>query len=1178
MKHITMKNKVMNVSENINKEEISMKNTIIKEDAVMKGLFMNYMKENGYLMTTSDILGALSKAEGFKSRGSKNFAAVLEGLRKGHSLLAILRDPSIVGVNKNMHHYFEKFVKNHKLANRVYVPTRKGVLVPFATIEKMELRDNKVFSTIDYSEVNTDSYKEVSESYLSEMLAGKEELIEFSRNGKVYKKRVMLPMKYVFFIDLYLDLPEEEEAYSEEDIKLIELRKKLVEEGFYYYDEHGEERHAYFFMQTASQARTLEGMFIDKDFMDPVSALKLLGNELIAFAKNKDGKYVMDVTKMLSRPGLAGTNSIKIHSINIGNIIERVGNDIRLLGGNITMRVTEDRMVEIKTGTYRMWNAEEMKFEEFNAKEHPITLTAADGSLFANERVADLIEAEVGKRTDAYQVRITPFTKGLLIIVPNLDAYYPNDDIVALQSAVKGDYEHLFKMNPEYKIQFRVAIFNKKFHEVKKYTDMPYQFVQASSLNVNDLWNTMKPHLERVHQAFYDAEIMKEYVGLDKVIDTDLISEEVEHYMIDQSRVSTFTTFLDMFPWSYQDAQMKRYALDILKEKIKDWKTGNVPVEGHYRYMIQDPYAVLEAGTKYEVRNDKGELMIINRGDYHIQPNEVYVPSAIKEKSNIYVAAGRNPMIAKGEWQVLRHRPIDQYEFYRKKGYFNNLLIMSVHDLCTFAMGGADNDGDTALTVTDETIVSALMRNVVSPVMDISFKRENGEVKVIGDGCPYSMELAGVYKIPNGLVEKQDGYMIEFTESQNTDELYKEVHRLGIDYVVRTLKPNKIGFATNIATILADAVRGIAYYVALNKPENKDQFLAQIKQYEEWIDILRLVQGWEIDAAKHGGAYHEVMKEVLDFMNNPPRELSRYSKLLNKRIWSKPDWLAARSGRKGHNFGSVLSKLMKMVQHFEDEYLTKKFEEMYREANHHSLLATLNSAFNLDANYFNEIARRVRSIKSSYGAAVRKSHEAAELKKNEIFNSNLPEHLRDIRMNEVDEKLDIFIGDLADQARDLIADLIKEYPARDIGYVAYYITYVDRKSDASLAFPWTIAREAFVQTLSYVENKEKQDQVNRFEVIDSNFNLAVCIPDAIQEEFGMDAVLKGLAKGKVFIQAKGDKYVLFINKTEVGFVFNSAKNIRPLLGHDKFYVTISSLSLGGGKRTVNLEANKLYKL
>ncbi|CDQ41851.1 RNA dependent RNA polymerase [Virgibacillus salexigens] len=1136
------------------------------------------LKENGYLYTVQDILAALSKSEGFKSRDSKNFARVLRAMSEGKALLDILANPSLAGVPNNQVRYFTEFVENNKLAKRVYKPTRKGVLVPIADINLMEMQEDKVYSTIDYSEVNVDSYKEISESFLSETLASTPEMIEFTRNGKLIKQRMMLPMRHVFFVSLGLELPEEEADYDQEDFDNIHLRERVMKDGFYFTDENGEEGHAYFFLRTPSQARVLQAVFIDTAFMSPVQALKLLGHELIAYgSQDNEGNYVVKVDKMITRPGLAGTNTVASKTVDIGNIVEiNHKGEQRLVGGVHTLRVVEDRQVEIKTGTYRAWDKEKQCFKEFDANEHPISLTAADGAIFCDEEIYHTLGAEFGQFNDAWQIRITPFVKGLMVFVPNLRAYY-DDHIIAFKSAVKGDFANLITANPDFKPQLRIAMFNRNLNQEKTYTDMPYQFVQASSLNTSDLWKVMKPHLEKVGNALHDPSIMKKYVGLDKVIDADLFDQETEHYMIDQSRVSTFTSFLDMFDWTYEDVHMKRYALDVLKEKIADWKTGNVPVEGHYRYLMQDPYAVLEAGTKYTVRNENGDLMITNRGSYHIQPNEAFVPSAHEHKSNVYVAAGRNPMIAKGEWQVVRHRPIDMYNRAYKKGAFRNITLMSVHDMRLFAMGGADVDGDTALTVTDETIVQALKRKETSPVMDISFVEKDGNIEFLGDGVPYSKEMTGVYRMPEHLVDKQNNYKITFTKEQNTDELYEEVHKLGVDYVIRTLKPNKIGIATNIASILADAVRGLGYDLYLNNV-SQDQVMTTIKQYENWIDILRLVQGWEIDAAKHGGAYQEVMKETLDFMDNPPESLSYLHKGLGRRVWNKPNWLAARVGKKGHDLGSVLSRLMDLVQQFEDNMLTNELERMHLEADSFSLLAKLNSAFQLDPAYFNELANHVKQLKASYGSAVRKTHQAAQDKKQVIIESNTPDHIRDLQFEEIEVKLNNYIGDIADMARDKIAELMSMYPAKDIGYVSYYVTYVDRKKEASLSFPWTVAREAFIQTLSYVENKEKQDQLTANEVVDNNITLAVCIPDAIQEQFTMEKVLEGLHKQPSFIQAVGDKYRLIIGQTEVGFVFNSAKNIKSLLGHDKYELNISTSTPGRGTRTVNLEVNELIKI
>ena len=1140
------------------------------------------LQENGYLFTVQDILAALSVAEGFKSRNSKNFARVLNAMSKGNVLLDILKDPSIADVPSNQFRYFKEFVSSHKLANRVYAPTRKGVLVPIAKINSMELREDKVYSTIDYTEVNVDSYKEISESFLSESFASASEVIEFTKDGQLIKQRVMLPMRHIFFADLYIELPEDEMDYTEEDHELVELRTKVMKEGFYYMNEHGDESHAFFLLRSASQARLLQAVFIDTNVMSPIDAYRVLGHDFLAYAKvDRDGNYVIDVDKMMTRPGLAGTNSIASKTVRFGNeVVTNIETgDQYLTGGTHTIALVEDRFVEINTGTYRAWDKERQEFRVFDASEHPITLTAADGALFCDEEMYHTLGAEFGQFNDAWQIRITPFVKGLMIFVPNLRSYY-DAHVVALKSAVKGSFELLFKSNPNFVPQLRIAMFNKPMSKVKSYTDMPYQFIQASSLNVNDLWNVLKPHLDEIGNALHDPSLMKKYVGLDKVIDSDLLDAEVEHYLLDQSRVSTFTTFLDMFEWSYDDVQMKRYALDVLKEKIQEWKTGNIPVEGHYRYMIQDPYAVLEAGTKYEVRNDEGQLMITNRGDYHIQPNEAYIPSAHKDKSPLYVAAGRNPMIAKGEWQVLRNRGIEVYNQASRKGGFRNLLVMSVHDFATFAMGGADNDGDTALTVTEPAVVEALQRKVFPPLMDISFTDVNGEVEFLGDGVPYSKPMTGVYRLPVDMVVSQSNYRVTFTDRQKTTALYEEIHKLGIDYVIRTLKPNKIGLATNIASILADGVRGIGYDYMIKdaSPQEKDNMLQRINKYENWINILRLVQGWEIDAAKHGGAYQEVMKETLDFMVNPPEELSYFNKGLGRRVWNKPNWLASRKGKDGHDVGSVLSRLMEMVQDFEDKELTNKIEVMYQDANSYSLLTKMNSSFNLDPNYFNMLLNQVKQIKAGYGGAVRQTYRGAEEYKNKIMSGNLEEGERELKMNEIDEMVSTHIGTIAEQARDRVAELMSQYPAKDIGYAAYYATYVDHKQDAGLSFPWTITREAFIQTLSYMENKPKQDQIVSNQVIDNNFTVAVCIPDDIQEKFTLDTVLEGLSTQSIFIQGVGDKYKLFINKTEVGFAYNSRNNISPLLGHDKFMLSVDACNLGKGTRTVNLEVGKLIKL
>ena len=1135
------------------------------------------LRAEGVLHTTADILRALSGSNGFKNQGA-NFKKVVKGIVEGYSIIDILKDPvGTIGVAANQKRFFEEFVRNHKLSSRIYKPTRRSVHIPFASITKMEVKDGKVYSVIDYSDAF--NYKVISESALTEVFAGAETEIKYYRNGKFAFSRKLLPMHHLFIVDLYLDLPENEDDWDEDQRYMAKLREHVVREGFYYYDANGEERHAKLLMRSPSQKRTLKAIYIDCDFMSPIQALKVLGFDLTFNAKiNSDGHFVVQIDKMFARPGLSLTNTVASKVVKLGNEIEVINDkEYRIVGGTHTMRVIEDRKVKITSGKYRMFNKETQKLEEFDASEHPLTLTAADGALFCDEEMYYTLAAEFGEKCDAWQVRITPFGKGLMVFVPGLRRFY-GDHIVALQSAIKGDYRNLFKANPDFIPELRVAIFNSNINAVKQYTDMPYQFIHGSSLTVNELWTLLSPHLEEIKQSFKDPNIMKKYLGLDKHIDIDLLSDEDQHTNVERTLVSTLATFLHYVEWSYDDPQMKKLALEFIRNKIKDWKTGNVPVEGHYRYMIQDPYAVLEAGTKYEVRDDEGNLLIVQK-PYHIKPQHCFVASRHKDKTPLYIAVGRNPMVSKGEWQVLRNSGPKHYVRARKKGAFRNLCVMSVHDMATFAMGGADNDGDTCLTVTSEIVIQSLMKKNTSPIMDISFVRKNGEVEVIGDGCPYPGQMVGIYQIPRDMIIKQDNYKVVFAPHQATDELYEEIYKLNLDYEVRTLKPNKIGYVTNIATILADAIRGYGYCIALgidvegNKlsDKRKEEYLNRINQYEEYIGILRLIQGWEIDAAKHGGAYQEAMKETLSFLDNPPEELSYFSKSLGKLVWRQPDWLAERKGKTGHDLGSVLSRIRKRVLDYEQE-LNNELDKMMQDVQQNSLLTKLASAFNdLDLAYFNHLVNEVKRVKTQFGMSVRSLKVHKDIHINKLVASNYPKDYIELKIEKIQEIYNEQLNKISDEARYAIHQIMLKYPAHHVGYAAYYITYANRKKNASLSFPWTIAREAFLQTLLYADNKEVQDSVRIGDVFARNIKLAACIPSEVQAAVGMEKVLELLKTRTIGLLAAGDVYKLYIGGKEFGYLYNSKTN-ELLLGHDKYVARIESAEFNG-KHTVMLTAN-----
>jgi hypothetical protein len=1146
-----------------------------------------FLKENDYLMTTGDILAAMADSEGLGVK-TKNYTRVVMGIASGQSVLEILKNPASVGVPTNQLRYFKAFVASHKLADRIYPPTRKSVHVGTAEIEKMKrLNDGRIISLIDYTDMY--NYSVVSESALSEAFASADlQDIKYYPAGRKPFVRHLLKMHEILYVNLFVEHPDEDQLaglsvkYRTEVLEKIQLAEDVVRDGFWIKDEHGQIKHAVFLFQTPSQARLMQGIFILEDFMKPEDALELLGFPALAFAKKKGKTYELDVTKMLKRPGLAGTNTVASKVIRIGSAVVEVlpiPNEYMLTGGTHNLVIANDRQVVIKKGHYRKFNTDTHRFEVFDAAKYPVKMTAADGAVFFDEKVYYELAAEFGKFVDAVQVRITPFVKGLAVFIPGLKKYYPEADIVAFRGSCKGDFRQLLASHPDFKIEFRVAIFNKKLKQEKKYTEIPYQFIQTSSVTAEDLIEIVKPHLNNVYKALYNTDAMKKLIGLDRSFDD--LSDEEQDFLSDRSMVSTFARFLSASPLAFNDVYMKKYAVDLLKRKLFNWKTGSIPVEGHYRYMIQDPYAVLACGTEY-----KSDDLVIRERPSDIKANEVFLLSNSEKKSDLfgkYVVLGRNPAITEGELQYVKVYGNGLYMQAVKHGAFQNLCVMSVHDFCTFGMGGADNDGDECMTITEPRFVAAVGRYNALPLLDMSFKRDKeGHVIDLGDGCPYSMELAGVYQLPAGLVEHQDSYRLTFTAQQAKSSVFKkELHELGKDYVIRTLAPNKIATSTNMATILADSVRGMKRTIQRTDIDKTavQHNLQKIDEYCYDIDLLRLVQGWEIDRAKHGGFYEEAMKDTLSFMKNPPKELSKEKKGSSFRVWMKPDWLALRQDpeqeKDGINRNGVLSRVMAFIQQFETEYLDERFAEFEANAAKYSLLAPITSSFDLKPDDFLALERIVGKVKARYGAAARSIFQAEETEKQRVISSGMSYSTTRNELDRLEQHRKDELSVLRGQAQEVMANLALKYPARDLGFVAYYITYAGRKQDSSLSFPWTVCADQFIQTLAYMEHKPEQDQILRGQIVTTNVSLGMCVPSKIN--YTREQVATGLAKHGGYLLARGDHYLVFIHNIPVGYLYNSKKTNHLLMGHDKYSFVVVSAELAAGRHTLNLNISQIVK-
>jgi hypothetical protein len=774
----------------------------------------------------------------------------------------------------------------------------------------------------------------------------------------------------------------------------------------------------------------------------------------------------------MSRIGLSGTSSILCRAIQIGDQIQENGDgSYSILGGNMTMRVQPDVHVMVRIGKYKVINAQTKEFEVFDASEHPVKMVAGDGLIFVNKRMYKALVAEHGVNVDAWQVRITPFGKGLAVYVPGLEKTF-EEDIVAFSSAIKGDFRDVVGVH---KIQFRVALFNKPAKKIKKYTEYPYQFVHGTSLTAEDMMNLVKPHMEKVKAMLEDPELLMDYLGMDRL-------EGASDEELDKALVTTLMTFLHEAPFTYKDVQMKKYAMQHIMDMIKNWVVGSIPVEANYKFMVHDPLAILETLRldrllPGKLRDEDGDLVI---------PPNVGLPAGtvvVRDMNDEYlegeIGMQRNPLIAKSESAVAVAMKDPKYV---RVGHFRNLCVMSVHDFNTAKQGGADNDGDKTLVIKDPVIINAIKRNAHLPaLLDIHVVEYVDGQPVFDSGCPksWSAKPENVYSIPAPMIVKQDGFKVTFAKDQYNETLINELHKLTKDYITRTLKPNQIGLLTNYATKLADAVRSLGYQYKLGvdkdglplSQKDKQDILNKIKQFEEWIDLLRLCQGWEIDAAKHGGAFWEALENELSFIKNPPEEVGYVSEKTSRTVWYTPDWMAERNNKEfGVYTGSVLSRLfVDMVKERAD--ISKFVDEMDKRSEGANIYGELNAAISMSPERYEMIKAHVVDIDREYRMGmqnlIKKESEAidravalAEGNKHKL------EYLMEMVHTKMKEERALLIESCAAQ----LEKLEDVFAPEEIGFVAYKLTYIDSKSE-STSFPWTVAKRQFLATCQVAAGK-----------------------------------------------------------------------------------------------------------
>lgn len=1144
----------------------------------------------------------IEKLFSFPGIGPKTTYQVIEAVASGKHVLDILDNPvEFAGVAKNRVHVFKKFLEANPLPKKLRRIKNIRVIVAQADLDTIgdDLVSKRNYS--DFGFVGEDKiagYKEVSGSYAFELLAqfyeAEPQTVTTKKyiNGQIVTREVLAyVLPHVAIIDL-----------KGEEVGDAEKKAAIVKEGLKYYDHENVLRTFLYAFRSPSQERVVVVVGTASHVVHPIDAMAAVGMSPFAFAK-KDGVdekgntiYKLDYLKAMKRFGLTLSNSVKSNFIRFGTkvTVDEATGDIIVSGGNVTARIVEDVYSSVKQGKYKAFGKFTKKAEVFDAAEHPVTQVAGDGQMYISKKIKTLGQEEFGRSFQNGVARLfSGFVKGNVVYIPHLDRYFEEDIIIPI-SSFKASTDTLEDIIADLDLQFRIALFGSPIKYKKHFVNLPYQFTHGMNLSAETMIKLIEPHLDRVKDMLDKPELIKEYLGLEKLMNMSELSIEEQEDALESTLVSTLTTFLHYSPESYKDIYLKEKALVLLQELIKQWKSGSIPVEANYRFLVMDPYAILEAykarGTGFENRIDGKLFVDPNKG---LKADTVFMIDS--DSYGIYmgkIALARNPQMTKGQSRVVTAVAPQNYVDAAGRDAFDGMVIMSCHDFNAISQGGADFDGDTSLCMTQPELVSAIERACKSApaFLDIHFEKNQDGSYSFGDGCPFkgSADLSK--------------YNFKFTKEQYTRELELEMYNASLEYVAETLKPNRIGELTDYATKIADAVRVLNYEMMEHfKNGNKQAFNTvqqRAAQLEEMIDLLAWVQSWEIDRAKHGGAYEEALKEELSFIENPPVEVHYFNEKAGKNLWFTPDWMASRKGKPVNGSSvqqtnSVLSRVHQHIIKWEEEVLVGEVKAMRADVAGNNLLSFLSSAVELPESNVVKMGliSSVRRIKTNYNLALKAAYEkhSADLSAMEYVSFD-NETAKEKKEMELKRMLDDALNFAVEKAQAELMALSDSYEPAHIGLVAYQLTYSvspsNRGADVNnpargLSFPWTAGKHQLLAAVRVASNNTAsvvvKPKVKQFDDLEINkVNIGLFTP-------GFDGLnianLISEWNNTVAVKVEQDQdgnmmHHVYVKKQRVASIF--PEYITHFTGTTKFVAQVKDLQVKGKSITFNLASVTRY--
>jgi len=329
-----------------------------------------------------------------------------------------------------------------------------------------------------------------------------------------------------------------------------------------------------------------------------------------------------------------------------------------------------------------------------------VSLNVFDGMGLVSTHMAKLWTEDLDLNHDAIQFLIrAPYIKGLLVSFPfhllanergisSITDIYgtPHNiedvDVILTESQFKmsGYYSSIEEHQTNSRgnnLNWYVTRTNPAVEKSNFFTSYQYLQVLKNDVDIGNLTKDTIRYIEDVGGLHPDTSLIY-FTG-------DNTREDMDFSRIDNHQLK----LLALNKKTAQDPYVRKYIIRTLNRKIKESYTGKIMVEGHYSFMMADPYALAEHSMGLPVKG------LLNEGQFSSQ----YWLERNIEK----VVAGRSPLTWRSELCVLDIVTSKEIKKWLSHLYSGVILNVFGNDIMKFA--DSDFDGDLVFTSNNSEMI-----------------------------------------------------------------------------------------------------------------------------------------------------------------------------------------------------------------------------------------------------------------------------------------------------------------------------------------------------------------------------------------------------------------------------------------------------------------------------------------